>query len=149
MLRNAQWLEKSEFHPHQTLHCLLIDDSAFDRLRIERSVKEIERPIRISAAETASEARVMLATVRFDLLLIDYRLPDGDGLALLTDDARQIGRNQETPAVLVSGDDDPDLREAAYEAGFQSFITKYHFTPERLALAIAAVLDSGPDPVEA
>lgn len=73
----------------------------------------------------------------FDLILLDYALPDSRGLA---DSAVLIARNDGRPVVLFSGLARPDTVNEALAQGFAGFIPKS--TPARaLADAIHRILD--------
>jgi len=84
-------------------------------------------------------ARAALAALRgggFDLMLVDLRLPDLDGLALL-DQARAI--DAELPVVLMSGQADIDAAVQALKRGAHDFIEK-PFSRDRLLTTVARAL---------
>ena len=73
----------------------------------------------------------------FDLILLDYALPDSRGLA---ESAVLIARNEGRPVVLFSGLARPETVNEALSQGFAGFIPKS--TPARaLADAIHRILD--------
>lgn len=122
----------------EPLHCLLLDDSLVDRVHLERTLATIGRPLDISPVGTVTEARLMLSRNRYDVLIVDYRLPDGDGLSLLNDLACVAGGPP--PAILITGEEEDGIREAAHEIGYRSFVSKHHLTPARLALSVRMAL---------
>ena len=61
-------------------HLLVVDDDA-DLLRL-LSMRLKASGYRVTTAASAAAARVRLGVERFDLVLSDVRLPDGDGLTL-------------------------------------------------------------------
>jgi CheY-like chemotaxis protein len=93
---------------------------------------------RLHDATTLLTARVLLRSQRFDLVLLDLRMPDGHGLEL----AREIRTHPETsalPIVVVSASVLPCDQAAAIQAGCNMFVTK-PIVPATLVSAVAAVL---------
>ena len=72
--------------------------------------------------ETVSAAREAWARAQaFNLLILDFKLPDGDGIAL----CRQIREfDPLTPVIIYSGMARESDREAAYRAGANAFVAK-------------------------
>ncbi len=69
----------------------------------------------VSTGENLQEIREKYAESHFDLVICDYRLPDGNGLQLAD---RLSERCEEPPAfILVSGDTAPQILLAAKERG--------------------------------
>lgn len=73
----------------------------------------------LEAADLAS-FRALADTEKFDLLLLDLNLPDGDGLALL----RELAAKGDTAVFVVSGRCDEQSRLQALEAGADDYIVK-------------------------
>jgi FixJ family two-component response regulator len=58
---------------------------------------------------------------RLTCLVVDFHMPDMDGLALL----RQIAATRpQLPVVIISGEADPELRPQALRQGAAAFLTK-------------------------
>jgi DNA-binding response OmpR family regulator len=74
--------------------------------------------------ETCSDGNTGLvkisANVHYDLLLIDYALPDVDGLELIRR-ARKLAHRSQTPVVMLSAS---PVEAAAREAGANVFLRK-------------------------
>src|SRR5689334_8909559 len=63
---------------------LLVEDNPDDRLRIQRMVRGHRRDYRIEQCTSGEEALSLLARdSAFDCVILDYRLPDMDGLEFL------------------------------------------------------------------
>lgn len=78
-----------------------------------------------------------LAASRPDLLLVDLLLPGLGGLEVLR--AKQEDPElAETPAIVITGRHEPELREAALAAGADRFVTK-PFSPIELLSMIEAI----------
>jgi CheY-like chemotaxis protein len=52
-----------------------------------------------------------------DLMLVDFHLDDGDGLAAITEIRRRFG--DAIPGVLITADRSPSLRERALKSGIR------------------------------
>lgn len=82
-------------------------------------------------------ARRILADRHVDLVLLDVRLPDGNGLSLIPDDDE---RTDDTPAfVVLSASVLPTERAVALAAGAADFLAK-PYRPSDLIDAMAAQL---------
>src|SRR5690606_23027944 len=76
---------------------------------------------RVSTADCIQGARTLLGVERFDLVLSDVRLPDGDGLALFEDIRRQ---HPALPVILLTAHGTiPDAVEAT-SRGVADYLTK-------------------------
>jgi DNA-binding response OmpR family regulator len=89
------------------------------------------------AAENAREATGWLERDRFDLVLLDLGLPDGDGLEICR---RLRRRRQHQPLVLIlTGRDGRRDKLAGLEGGADDYVVK-PFDPELLQARIRALL---------
>lgn len=66
-------------------------------------------------------AAAFLETVRYDALILDLGLPDGDGLSLL---AQLRALRQSTPCMIVTARDALDDRVSGLENGADDYLTK-------------------------
>jgi CheY-like chemotaxis protein len=82
-------------------------------------------------------ARATLDANRVDLVLLDVRLPDGNGLSLVWDSA---DRGDSTPEfVVLSASVLPDERSTALATGAAGFLAK-PYRPADLIEAVASIL---------
>lgn len=104
----------------QPLRILSVEDEPLNRALLRASIARAATS-RLSEAEfveapTLTEARRLIALSRYDLVLLDRRLPDGDGFQL----AREL---MTTPVssrpvvVALTADAVPETRDAANAAG--------------------------------
>lgn len=75
----------------------------------------------VGRAGTVRDARRMAAQFSPDVVVMDYRLPDGDGL---TATAAIRGHDPETAVVMVTASDHDTVVAAAIEAGCSGFVAK-------------------------
>ncbi|HDZ39685.1 MAG TPA: response regulator [Marinobacter sp.] len=74
-----------------------------------------------------SEARAALAHSQFDLVVLDLGLPDGSGLALLTEIRN---RGNATPVLILTARDGVAERVQGLDAGADDYLTKPFSLPE-------------------
>jgi DNA-binding NtrC family response regulator len=89
----------------------------------------------VTSAHSLQEAREQLATGPADLVLIDLRLPDGDGIALL----REIKETSSSDVIMVSGTATVDSAIEALRLGALDYLTK-PLDNRRLKAVLANVL---------
>src|SRR4051812_29795457 len=75
---------------------------------------------RTVTAKNLREGRKRLEEMRFEILLCDLNLPDGDGLDLV----REAKKLQPLKAIALTGRDSEEERVAGVEAGFDCYLTK-------------------------
>jgi two-component system KDP operon response regulator KdpE len=127
---------------------LLIEDEgpnrALARAVLTRSKDPRVAGIVLLEAPNLATARQILGSQQVDLVLLDVRLPDGDGLALAAElHERMKGR----PIVVVlSASVLPSERDAALRSGADAFLAKpYH--PSELVATVVQLLEKGtPEP---
>jgi two-component system KDP operon response regulator KdpE len=94
----------------------------------------------LEAADLAA-AREILGSRQVDLVLLDVRLPDGNGLSLIPEESE---RRSDTPSfVVLSASVLPTERAAALESGAAGFLGK-PYRPSELLDTIADLLQIDP-----
>ena len=120
-------------HPAQRI--LLVEDDPDEAKRARDALCESGYVVLV--APSAQLARQAAAEEEpFDLVFMDLRLPDGDGLRLLPI-LRRAGVT--APVVLVTGDSSERVGEAAFRAGCADLAVKdlnYHLWLPRMAQAL-------------
>jgi CheY-like chemotaxis protein len=92
---------------------------------------------RATAVASAAEAIEAVRESSFELAVIDWSLPDGDGGWLL----RRLREVRAMPAIACSGYGDDDHVRCCYDAGFDSHMTK-PVTVEALLSEVGRVLET-------
>lgn len=80
-----------------------------------------EAGFEVETANSATEAMVKLGSGEISAAIIDYRLPDQDGLALFEAIRKQI---PELSGILVTSYGSSSLRETALNKGFHAYLDK-------------------------
>ena len=98
---------------------LIVDD--------ERDIRELlvltlgRMGLRVDTAANLSEARELLGSNRYDLCFTDMRLPDGSGIDLVGEIARN---HPQTPVAMITAFGSMDLAVEALKAGAFDFVSK-------------------------
>lgn len=100
MLSQQQTTIESRFHPHQVVKKVLVveDEVLFARAVVKRLQKD---GYECEHAETLADGRLIHKQFQPDLVLLDMRLPDGNGLDLL---AEFVGKGVATIVMTAFGD---------------------------------------------
>jgi signal transduction histidine kinase len=107
---------------HQ-LSLLVIDDDALDRKKVRRAFHTAALPvdIEIVEAETWAQATEHIAQQKIDCILLDYQLPDADGLHIVHE-LRQQG--VVVPIVMLTGQGDERIAVELMKAGSTDYLSK-------------------------
>jgi two-component system, NtrC family, response regulator AtoC len=115
---------------------LIIEDDEAVRLALIRSLEQ--SGCIVEAAATAAAAFSHLAGLAPDLVLLDYRLPDADGLQVL----ERIRRQQpDLPVILITGQANLDIAVQAMAMGAYDYVSK-PFSLEQVMFVVNKALDA-------
>jgi PAS domain S-box-containing protein len=121
---------------------LLTDSSCDYRILEAESVRAGIELHRISTAAAIASANATLPPTRaVDAILLDYSLPDGDGLEFLAELHAQ-SNGSSPPVVMITGRGDESIAVQAIKLGAQDYLVKSNLTPERLQSAVASAIES-------
>lgn len=115
---------------------LVVEDNEFNRRLLGDILTAWGQQVIL--AEDGSQALLFIDQQRFDLVLLDIRMPDIDGMEV----ARQIRQREKmrsdapVPIIAITADVDTAAREACRAAGINAVLAK-PVIPEELARAIA------------
>ena len=126
---------------HKAVHALLLDDDEFDRRRICRMSDGLGLPITMHSVPTLETMERSMQENAYDLVLVDYRLADGDGFSAV-DMVQASSKNRNAATIMISGNGQIELAVAALKAGCSDFLPKQDISPESLRAAILQALAS-------
>jgi len=115
---------------------LIVDDEKLIRWSIADRLKK--EGYDIAEAATAEEGLAALAGGEFDLLLLDYRLPDRDGLEVLNHVSKEHG---DLPVVMMTAYSTVDSAVAAIKLGAYDYLNK-PFDLEEIVFVIRRALEA-------
>ncbi len=124
--------------PH-VIKTLLLDDSTFDRARLRRMSTKTELMVDLTEVSDIAALKHALSRDTYDLILIDYRLPEGDGLDVLAH-IRRDTRNGGAATIMVTGTGDMETAVTAMRNGCHDFLTKDTMTAGHLRDAMLGAL---------
>lgn len=118
----------------QKVKILAVEDSDEDFETLKAILKPQDQ-INLSRARDIEEAVELLGRVQFDLILLDYLLPDGDGLDFL-------GRiEKEIPVVVITGNGDEMTASQLIQAGAYDYVPKDKVSDKSLCRIIMNTLE--------
>jgi CheY-like chemotaxis protein len=121
---------------------LLVEDEAANRALfraiLEHSPLARLKHATVVEAGSLKAARLALETAQFDVVLLDVRLPDGNGLDL-TDQIAAIDEVKRPRVAIVSASVLPAERAAAIESGADAFLGK-PYRPADVAQLLTSLL---------
>jgi CheY-like chemotaxis protein len=103
------------------LKVMVVDDDPFTLQLVKSHVERLEAEA--VTFEDARQAAESLATQRFDLFIVDARMPDIDGFEL-TRRIRASQPNSAAPIVMLTASDDGQTMREGFKAGITFFLGK-------------------------
>ncbi len=119
--------------PEKASHLLVVDDD--DRIRTLLKRYLTENGYRVSVAKDGAEARELMGSVDFDLLILDVMMPGLTGFDL----TEKIRAASNVPILLLTARGLPEDRIEGLERGADDYLSK-PFEPRELLLRITALL---------
>ena len=102
-------------------HCLIVDDSNSIRKVASRIIGDLS--FRTSEAESSAEATDVCRSDMPDCILVDWQMPDGDSIDLVSSLRRLPGGDKPTILYLLS-DNDPKQIAKATRGGASGYMLK-------------------------
>ena len=123
---------------HQTI--VIVDDCLEDRETYRRYLLADDTyTYRIFEEEYGENGLELCKLVKPDAILLDFLLPDIDGLEFLSELKRQMGKNN-LPVVMLTGQGNEAIAVQAMKSGASDYLVKGSTTAESLRLAIHNVV---------
>lgn len=125
---------------HQTCSVLIIDDTPEDRSVYRRFLeRDRERSYLFREATSAEQGIAMCHEQLPDIALIDYMLPDDDGLSLLEALVGTFGKSR-FAILMLTGSGDESVAVQAMKLGAHDYLVKHTNLEQPLMLAIQSAL---------
>lgn len=121
------------------MRILLVDDHALFLEGLHLTLRQFDSVESIEEAADCNEALEKLAGGEFDIVLLDFKLPDLSGLEAL---AAIREARPDIPVAILSGEDTPGIVRECIDAGAMGFATKSERS-EILFLALQIILAGG------
>jgi CheY-like chemotaxis protein len=116
----------------RALRVLVVEDSSIGREVLARALPRIEAEP--TWAPNGSEALKAFAEARFDVVLMDLRMPGMDGVTAVREmrTMEAASRLPRTPIIVVSAHSTPEDKRATFEAGADLHLAKPYDVPSLL-----------------
>jgi CheY-like chemotaxis protein len=126
--------------PSRAAHILVVDDNATNRMVAETlcAMFDCTAESAVDGLEAVEAAR----TGRFDLILMDIKMPRMDGVAATKAIRGLEGQAGRVPIIALTANADPDDAQAYLAAGMNGVVEK-PMKPENLLQALQAALGDG------
>jgi CheY-like chemotaxis protein len=132
--------------PARTAHVLVVDDNATNRMVASALVEMFD--CTCETAEDGLQAVELARSGRYDLILMDIKMPQMDGVSAARAIRGLAGRAGLAPIVALTANADPEDVEAYLAAGMNGVVEK-PMKPEHLLEALRQALDGSADVVAA
>lgn len=121
----------------QRISILTIEDEDDDFTKVQQSLRDQDQ-LNLTRVKSLAEALDRLKKERFDLIFLDYLLPDGTGMDFL----KTVGSIAlETPVVVITGQGDELIASRIIQAGAYDYLPKPRVSGKALLRIITNVLE--------
>jgi two-component system, response regulator PdtaR len=103
----------------RNLRVLVADDESIIRMDLKEMLSELGHEV-VGDAATGREAYQMCLALRPDLVFLDIKMPDLDGLEVL----RLLNEQCPTPVIMVTAFSEASMVEKAVELGAKAYVVK-------------------------
>ncbi|SIS40927.1 GGDEF domain-containing response regulator [Neptunomonas antarctica] len=126
------------------MRVLIVDDDIVDRESVRRSLLKSSFNCSITEAMDVDTALSMCNAQYFDVILLDYRLPQRNGVELLLELKLKHRLNSKSEVVvMMSNSEDEDIALHCIECGAQDFLLKNEITGAKLRRTILQAQKKG------
>jgi two-component system phosphate regulon response regulator OmpR len=122
-------------------HLLVVDDDERLRALLQRYLTS--NGFRVTAAANAADARALMKSIAFDLLVLDVMMPGENGFDL----TRAVRANSGVPILILTARGEAEDRIAGLEHGADDYLPK-PFEPRELLLRVSALMRRAAPPAQ-
>jgi two-component system phosphate regulon response regulator OmpR len=122
-------------------HLLVVDDDERLRALLQRYLTS--NGFRVTAAANAADARVLMKSIAFDLLVLDVMMPGESGFEL----TKAVRANSQVPILILTARGEAEDRIAGLEHGADDYLPK-PFEPRELLLRVSALMRRAAPPAQ-
>jgi two-component system phosphate regulon response regulator OmpR len=123
-------------------HLLVVDDDERLRQLLQKFLSS--NGFRVSAAANAADARLLMKSMAFDLLILDVMMPGESGFEF----AEAVRSSSAVPILMLTARGDAEDRITGLERGADDYLAK-PFEPRELVLRITSLLRRAAPPSRA
>ena len=123
--------------PPELVRILIVEDSLTIAGMLE-DILETDFDVEVEIARDCKSTRELLSVETFDIILLDYRLPDGHGHQLL-EETREL--DKPPLAIMVTGHGDEDIAALSLRLGASGYVVKDNNLSSTLPEVISKALD--------
>ncbi|WP_309734695.1 ATP-binding protein [Chamaesiphon sp. OTE_75_metabat_556] len=125
-----------------TITVLIVEDLLVNReLYRYCLLDDVSCAYSVLEAESVAEGLELCRTRSIDAILLDYSLPDGDGLEFLETLAIQSNHNSPS-VVMMTGHGNESIAVRAMKLGAHDYLAKHKFTPELLRSTMRSAIEN-------
>ena len=115
---------------------LIIEDNVTSRESLRQTLSARCHDVRVQEADNGKEALEAVERSQPDVILMNMRLPDLNGIEVLREIRRQSGR---VIVVAFSHDDTPEYREVSLSCGADYFVCMWSSSPAEIDSVLETV----------
>lgn len=120
-----------------SLKILIIDDDKVDATAIVRSITRSDIDAEIDSAHSAKEGFQKLENSYYDLIFLDYMMPDSDGISILK---KLRSLDIETPVIFITSQGDEKIASQAILAGASDYMPKTLLTSDGISHSVRTAI---------
>lgn len=107
-------------YPYARLLC--VDDSAVNLKVLENQLKEYD--IMPTLVNSGKEALELIGKNEYDLIIVDQKMPEMDGIDLLNNTKKIPNSNKSVPIICATADYGEGIKEELEKVGFTDYLSK-------------------------
>lgn len=133
-LDEEEALQRAARHLGRPLRVLVVDDNATNRLVASRMLRALDA--QVDTAADGAEAVTAATRFAYDLILMDMRMPEMDGMQATRAIRARSGPSCAAPIIALTANAFPEDVQACHSAGMTDFVAK----PVRKKTLLAAMV---------